>query len=80
MHLFCHDNPETLNVQTDVADARPGKVVTRDRLHEELWEDEDISSNSLEVHVSRVRRMLRDSATLSVVALRGVGYRLDVVA
>ena len=57
---------------------RPGKVVTRDRLHEELWEDEDIRSNSLEVHVSRVRRMLRDSAALSVVALRGVGYRLDV--
>lgn len=27
MHLFCHDNPETLSLQTDVADARPGKVV-----------------------------------------------------
>src|ERR1043165_2384896 len=27
MHLFCHDNPETLTVQTDIADARPGKVV-----------------------------------------------------
>jgi misacylated tRNA(Ala) deacylase len=27
MHLFCHDNPETLSVQTDVSDARPGKVV-----------------------------------------------------
>ena len=26
MHLFCHDNPETLSVQTNVADARPGKV------------------------------------------------------
>ena len=26
MHLFCHEHPETLTVQTDVADARPGKV------------------------------------------------------
>jgi misacylated tRNA(Ala) deacylase len=26
MHLFCHEQPETLTVQTDVADARPGKV------------------------------------------------------
>ena len=26
MHLFCHEQPETLAVQTDVADARPGKV------------------------------------------------------
>jgi misacylated tRNA(Ala) deacylase len=27
MHLFCHEHPDTLNVQTEVADARPGKVV-----------------------------------------------------
>ena len=26
MHLFCHEQPETLTVQTDVTDARPGKV------------------------------------------------------
>jgi misacylated tRNA(Ala) deacylase len=26
MHLFCHEQPETLIVQTEVADARPGKV------------------------------------------------------
>jgi misacylated tRNA(Ala) deacylase len=27
MHLFCHDNPETLILETEIADARPGKVV-----------------------------------------------------
>jgi misacylated tRNA(Ala) deacylase len=27
MHLFCHEQPETLVVQTEIADARPGKVV-----------------------------------------------------
>jgi misacylated tRNA(Ala) deacylase len=26
MHLFCHEQPETLIVETEVADARPGKV------------------------------------------------------
>jgi len=26
MHLFCHDNPETLTLETTVVDARPGKV------------------------------------------------------
>lgn len=26
MHLYCHDNPETLTLETDIADARPGKV------------------------------------------------------
>ncbi len=27
MHLYCHDHPETLTLETEVADARPGKVV-----------------------------------------------------
>ncbi len=27
MHLFCHDHPETLSVETDIVDAQPGKVV-----------------------------------------------------
>ncbi|HZP98009.1 MAG TPA: alanyl-tRNA editing protein [Reyranella sp.] len=26
MHLYCHDHPETLTVQTSVSDARPGKI------------------------------------------------------
>lgn len=26
MHLFCHDHPETLLLETEVADARPGRV------------------------------------------------------
>jgi misacylated tRNA(Ala) deacylase len=27
MHLFCHEQPETLTIQTEVTDWRPGKVV-----------------------------------------------------
>ena len=27
MHLFCHDNPETLTLETEIVDAQPGKVV-----------------------------------------------------
>lgn len=26
MHLYCHDHPETLTLETTVADARPGKI------------------------------------------------------
>jgi misacylated tRNA(Ala) deacylase len=26
MHLFCHEHPETLSLESEVADARPGKV------------------------------------------------------
>lgn len=27
MHLFCHEQPETLFIETEVVDARPGKIV-----------------------------------------------------
>ncbi|HYD06042.1 MAG TPA: alanine--tRNA ligase-related protein, partial [Reyranella sp.] len=30
MHLYCHDYPETLALETTVADARPGKVALTD--------------------------------------------------
>jgi misacylated tRNA(Ala) deacylase len=30
MHLYCHDHPETLTLETDVADARPGKIALAD--------------------------------------------------
>jgi misacylated tRNA(Ala) deacylase len=30
MHLYCHDHPETLTLETTVADARPGKIALVD--------------------------------------------------
>jgi misacylated tRNA(Ala) deacylase len=27
MHLFCHDHPETLSLETEIVEARPGRVV-----------------------------------------------------
>lgn len=59
-----------------MADA--GRVVSRQRLFEEVWPDGvDINSNALDVHVSRVRRALAASANVRITTLRGVGYRLD---
>ena len=57
-----------------------GRVVTRQRLFDQLWpEGEDIRSNALEVHVSRVRRALSASKEIRIATLRGVGYRLERV-
>jgi DNA-binding response OmpR family regulator len=57
----------------------PGRVVSRQRLFEEIWEDEtDLRSNALEVYVSRVRQHLKDSADVTITTMRGIGYRLDV--
>src|SRR5215213_3812496 len=55
-----------------------GKVVSRSKLFHEVWSDEvDISSNSLDVHILRLRHHLRGSR-LAITTLRGSGYRLDL--
>ena len=55
-----------------------GRVVSRSRLFDEVWEGEvDLRSNSIDVHVSRLRARLEGSSTVRVVTLRGVGYRLE---
>jgi DNA-binding response OmpR family regulator len=53
-----------------------GRIVTKERLQQAVasW-DEAITPNAVEVHVSRVRAKLGDSAVLR--AVRGLGYRLD---
>jgi DNA-binding response OmpR family regulator len=43
-----------------------------------VWEGEvDLRSNSIDVHISRLRGRLDGSASVKVVTLRGVGYRLE---
>jgi DNA-binding response OmpR family regulator len=54
-----------------------GRVVSRGRLFEDVWEDVDINSNALDVHMSRVRNHLAASQHVRITTLRGVGYRLE---
>jgi DNA-binding response OmpR family regulator len=53
-----------------------GRIVTKERLQQAVasW-DQETSQNAVEVHVSRVRAKLGDSAVLR--AVRGLGYRLE---
>jgi DNA-binding response OmpR family regulator len=58
--------------------ANKGHVVTRAGLEEQVWcHDVAVASNSLEVHVSRLRSQLAGSAHVAIDTIRGVGYRLD---
>ena len=53
-----------------------GSVVSKERLMQAiLGEDEEISGNAIEVHVSRLRTKLGDAATVR--SIRGLGYRLE---
>ncbi|WP_326728165.1 response regulator transcription factor [Streptomyces phaeochromogenes] len=58
---------------------RPNKVISRRELTQALWGTEKLDSNTLTVHVRRVRNKLRDEAgsCVTIDAIRGMGYRLE---
>jgi len=58
---------------------RLGHVVPKDVIEDKIYGfDEEVSSNSVEVHVSRLRKRLSESgADVTIHTLRGVGYLLS---
>ncbi len=56
-----------------------GRVVSRSYIFNEVWDGEaDLSSNAIDVHVSKLRaRIDKPFGTDSITTLRGVGYRLE---
>ncbi|WP_052710850.1 response regulator transcription factor [Pseudofrankia sp. DC12] len=61
---------------------RAGRVVPRESLLELVWGTSQMDSNTLAVHVRRLRRRLGDTAETpwSIESVRGVGYRYHVPA
>lgn len=59
---------------------RAGRTVRRGVLEEDVYgSDDEIQSNSIEAHISRLRRKLGDAgASVSIQPVRGVGYFLRV--
>jgi DNA-binding response OmpR family regulator len=57
---------------------RAGRTVRRVVLEEAVYgADDEIQSNSLDAHISRIRRKLSDAgATAEIHSIRGVGYLL----
>ncbi len=58
---------------------RSGRVVPKNLLEDKIYGfDEEVSSNSVEVHISRLRKRLAGAnASISIHTLRGVGYLLS---
>lgn len=55
--------------------ARLGHTVAKERLMNQMFsQDEDVSPNAIELHVSRLRKKLADSS-IDIVTVRGVGYQ-----
>ncbi|MEZ4827953.1 MAG: winged helix-turn-helix domain-containing protein [Bacteroidia bacterium] len=54
------------------------ELLERERLLKNIWEDEGIIvDRSLDVFVSRLRKILAQDTGLRIVNVRGVGYRLE---
>jgi DNA-binding response OmpR family regulator len=67
--------------------AEPGRVITRERLMSDVWDQNWFgSTKTLDVHVAALRRRLGETALAvgtdripTITTLRGYGYRLDEV-
>jgi len=57
----------------------PNQLLERDFILQNVWADEGILvGRSVDMFVSRLRKLLRADATVSIVTVHGVGYRLEV--
>lgn len=56
-----------------------GKVVRRERLLREVWGDDYFGdARTLDTHVGWLRKKLESRGGIRIVAVRGIGYRLDL--
>ena len=59
--------------------SNPNQLLERDFILKSVWEDEGIIvGRSLDVFVSRLRKVLADDMNVQIVTLHGLGYKLQV--
>ena len=57
----------------------PGKVFTKQQLHEYAWGDDFFASdNNIMVAISKLRTKLDEDASKYIKTMRGLGYRLEI--
>jgi len=56
---------------------QPGQVVTRESLLSEIWNEDESSSNIVDVYIRRLRRKLEHHADKPehILSIRGIGYK-----
>ncbi len=81
--MYIDNNPVTLTFrETKLLHyfvSHVGQLLNREQLLEKVWADEGvIVGRSLDVFVSRLRKILKADASLVIKTVHGVGYRLEV--
>jgi len=55
----------------------PGRIFTRRHLMDEIWGlDTQSEERTVDVHVNRVREHLKDNPDLTILTVRGLGYKV----
>ncbi|MFJ8113191.1 winged helix-turn-helix domain-containing protein [Streptomyces sp. NPDC096132] len=82
-HVYVRGRPEQLTVRELLLlrylTERPNKVISRPELTQALWGTSGLHSNTLTVHIRRLRTKVCDEAgsRCTIDAIRGIGYRLE---
>ncbi len=82
--IYIHKHPVTLTFrETKLLHyfvSHVGQLLDREQLLEKVWADEGvIVGRSLDVFVSRLRKILKADGSLIIKTVHGVGYRLEVI-
>jgi hypothetical protein len=59
--------------------ANPNQIIKRDELTKKVWEDNGvIVGRSLDTYISKLRKILKDDASIKLTNVHGVGYKLEI--
>jgi DNA-binding winged helix-turn-helix (wHTH) protein len=83
--LYCNGTQETLTFREakllGLFAQHPNELLERDTILQQVWADEGIMvSRSVDVFVSRLRKKLAADPSVSLVAVHGVGYKMEIKA
>jgi DNA-binding response OmpR family regulator len=57
----------------------PGRIYTKNQLMDEIWGSESGSGEeTLKTHISRLRGRLKEISRMEIVAIKGIGYKIEV--
>lgn len=55
----------------------PGKIFTRQQLMMDIWGyDSESDMHTIDVHIERLRKKLRDNPDIEIITMRGIGYKV----
>ena len=56
-----------------------GECLTREEIKQSFWPTDDNASEKIDVHISNIRKILKDFPQYQVITVRGKGYYLQEI-